>query len=59
MFKCAFSMEADCFQPGKNEFREIGKMMFQPSFLAGLKFLIAPLLPKWALNLIPVPYVML
>lgn len=43
--KCGYSMDAGCFENPKNEFREMGKKIFQPSFLTGMKFIITLFLP--------------
>lgn len=38
-------MDAGCFENPKNEFRAMGKKMFQPSFITGMKFLLHNFLP--------------
>lgn len=54
--KCVFSIDAGCFnKKTESEFLDIGKSIFAPSFLVGLKFLAMPILPQWAMELIPVP----
>lgn len=45
MVKCGYSMDAGCFEDPKCEFREMGKKIFQPSFLVGMKFLIQLFVP--------------
>lgn len=55
VFKCAFSFDAGCFEPGKNEFREIGKKIFAPSLATAFRFLISPILPKSLFNFLPIP----
>ncbi|XP_055303189.1 cytochrome P450 6B1-like [Sitodiplosis mosellana] len=58
VIKSTFSIEPKCFENGEqNEFLTAGKQIFEPSFLAGLKFLAIPFLPKWAFELIPVSFV--
>ncbi|XP_059619104.1 uncharacterized protein LOC132263385 [Phlebotomus argentipes] len=37
---CAFSLDANCFEDPKSEFREMGKKIFQPSFWMGIKFMV-------------------
>lgn len=56
MIKCLFSSDADCFNKHtESGFLDIGKSIYAPSFLVGLKFLAMPILPQWAMELIPVP----
>lgn len=43
--KCGYSMDAGCFVNPKNEFRSMGKKIFQPSFATGMKFLIQMFMP--------------
>lgn len=43
--KCGYSMDAGCFENPKNEFREMGKKIFQPSFITGMKFIVSMFLP--------------
>lgn len=38
-------MDAGCFDNPKNEFREMGKKIFQPSFATGMKFLLLIFVP--------------
>lgn len=38
-------MDAGCFDNPRNEFRDMGKKIFQPSFLTGLKFLLLIFIP--------------
>lgn len=55
VIKCAFSIDSGCFnKEEESEFIAMGKAMFEPSFWAGLKFLLMPVLPGWALDLIPI-----
>ncbi|XP_055306508.1 probable cytochrome P450 6a13 [Sitodiplosis mosellana] len=57
VIKCTFSIDPGCFnKEQESEFLEAGKRLFAPSFMAALKFLSIPLLPQWALDLIPVPF---
>lgn len=56
MVKCVFSIDAGCFNKQiESEFLDIGKSIYETSFLVGLKFLAMPILPQWAIELIPVP----
>ncbi|XP_031625910.1 cytochrome P450 9e2-like [Contarinia nasturtii] len=58
VIKTAFSIDPGCFEKDEqSEFLKVGKDLFAPSFLVGLKFLAIPFLPKWAFELIPVPFV--
>lgn len=53
---CAFSLDAECFENPRSEWREMGKKVFQPNFLAGIKILLkhfAPILTRF----IPVPFI--
>ena len=50
--KCLFSLNAGCFEPGINEYLEIGKIMLEPSPMTALKFAISPILPRWLAPLI-------
>lgn len=45
MVKCGYSIDAGCFDNPKNNFREMGKKIFQPSFLTGLKFMVQVFVP--------------
>lgn len=59
MLKCSFSIDADAFnKTEESEFVKAQKKLFDPGFLAGLKFLISPLLPKYIFELIPVSLVL-
>lgn len=58
VIKCSFSIEPGCFdKENESEFVAMGKAMFAPSFWIGLKFLLMPLIPNWAIDYIPVPFV--
>ena len=48
-------MDAGCFEPGKNEFRDLGRKILAPSKLSAIKFMLLPILPKWLADLIPIP----
>lgn len=43
--KCGFSIDAECFENPKNEFREYGKKIFEPTFWIGMKFLVNMFVP--------------
>lgn len=49
-----FSIDAKCFEEQETEFREIATKIFQPTFLSGIKFVIAPLLPVWIITRLPI-----
>ncbi|XP_038110946.1 probable cytochrome P450 6a13 [Culex quinquefasciatus] len=53
---CAFSLDAECFDNPKSEWREMGKKVFQPTFLAGIKFTLMMFLPV-VTHVLPVPFV--
>lgn len=55
VIKCAFSIDARCFEPEESEFYACVKDMFAPTFLNGLKFLVTPTLPKWLIQILPLP----
>lgn len=56
VIKCAFGIEPGCFDKEKeSEFVAMGKSLFDPSFLVGIKFLLMIILPDWALEWIPIP----
>ncbi|EAT43558.1 AAEL005006-PA [Aedes aegypti] len=52
---CAFSLDADCFNNPNSEWRVMGKKIFQPTLLAGIKFMLMLFVPSvtW---FIPVPF---
>lgn len=55
VIKCTFSIDPGCFnKEQESEFLIEGKKLFAPSTLVALKFLANPLLPIWAMDLIPV-----
>lgn len=55
VIKCAFSIDARCFDIEKeSEFLALGKSIFAPTLLAGLKFFLMPVLPEWALDMMPI-----
>ncbi|XP_031635618.1 cytochrome P450 6B1-like [Contarinia nasturtii] len=57
VIKCTFSINPGCFDKNvESEFLKIGKTLFEPSFWVGMKFLVHPILPQWALDLIPIPF---
>lgn len=45
---CAFGLEGNCFQDPNAEFREIGKSIFTPSFISGMKQMLVFLVPGLA-----------
>lgn len=47
-------MDAECFDNPKSEWREMGKKVFQPTFLAGIKFTLMMFLPV-VTHVLPVP----
>lgn len=54
--KCSFSIDPDCFNKEvESEFMEKIKELFEPSFWVGLKFLLWPIVPKWAVDFVPIP----
>ncbi|KXJ72859.1 hypothetical protein RP20_CCG017104 [Aedes albopictus] len=52
---CAFSLDAECFENPNSEWRVMGKKIFQPTFLAGIKFMLMLFVP-YVTKLIPVPF---
>ncbi|XP_055306859.1 probable cytochrome P450 6a13, partial [Sitodiplosis mosellana] len=57
LVKCAFSIDPLCFnKETESEFMSNVKELFEPSFWAGLKFLVWPIVPKWAVDFIPIPF---
>lgn len=58
VIRCTYSVDAECFEKSHlSEFLVGNRKLFEPSFLVGLKFMAMPILPRWILNLIPIPYV--
>lgn len=58
VIRCTFSTGGDCLdREDKSEFLECGRRLFAPSFLTSFKFMVMPIFPKWALDLIPVPFI--
>lgn len=54
--KCAFSIDPGCFNDKEeSEFVIMLRELFEPSFWVGLKFLSWPIMPTWAMDLIPIP----
>jgi cytochrome P450 len=53
--RVAFSVDADCFQDPKCEFREMGKKMFKPSLMVSIKMTFTLFCPMM-LKLIPIPF---
>lgn len=54
--RSTFSIDPKCFnKENESDFLKAVKTLFAPSFLAGLKFLLLPILPVWALDYFPVP----
>ncbi|EDS45901.1 cytochrome P450 6B3 [Culex quinquefasciatus] len=43
--RCAFSVDADCFRNPDSEWRVMGRKVFQPSLLAGIKYMLVLFLP--------------
>ncbi|XP_065088005.1 probable cytochrome P450 6g2 [Ochlerotatus camptorhynchus] len=52
---CAFSLDADCFENPNSEWRVMGKKIFQPTFLASIKFMLTMFVPA-VTKVIPVPF---
>lgn len=50
---CVFSINAECFEPGESEFRQIGGKLYDHNILSAFKWLVRPILPQWIVNLIP------
>lgn len=56
VIKCSFSIDPKCFDSkNESEFLLMGREMFKPSFLVGLKFMSSFLLPEFVTNLLPIP----
>lgn len=58
VIKCTFSIDPKCFDRKiESEFMEMGREMFAPSLLVGIKSLIVLFAPKWAVDFIPFGFV--
>lgn len=58
VIKCAFSIDPKCFDnTNESEFLVMGRKLFAPSLLMGLKGLILLFTPKWAIDFIPLGFV--
>lgn len=55
VIKCMFSLDAGCFEPGKNEFRQVGKKLLSPSLGTAIKFMLKPLFPKFMADIVSMP----
>jgi len=55
--RIAFSVDADCFDDPKNEFRVMGRKIFDPTFLTGIKFMIILFVPA-IMKIFPVSLVL-
>lgn len=54
VIKCAFSIDPKCFDRKiESEFMEMGRELFAPSLLTGIKSLKKRIAPKWAIDFIP------
>lgn len=43
--RCAFSIDSKCFTDGKNDFRDMGKKIFQPTTWGGMKLMMMSICP--------------
>lgn len=54
VIKCAFSIDPKCFDPKtESEFMEMGRELFAPSLLVGIKSWKRRIASKWAIDFIP------
>lgn len=53
--KCAFSLDAGCFEGKSSIYVELGKKVMSPSISVAVKSMMMPMLPKWIANYVPIP----